>query len=362
MIALTGYTIFHYLLNRRLVQLDELFTGGVVMVDNPFPSTRNANFVVRRTAKSNLFVKQPRHLNEVSEGQSELRFYQLVEEADRKLDEHCLRAVKPIDTRNRILILEHSDLKITFDELVVQIPAPFRGSQLKEPTHLLGQLLAGLRDKLILNRGSNPIPGHRFGTFVPWLLKLGDQEVLQIEKVNNLYLSAFGRFIKQHKVLLASLLANWQATHLINTDVCWRNILTTQGDEAAVPPYVLIDWEFASVGDPLWEIVSLVADYLLARFRTASTSDEASLSNGQYLALIPVLLRSSMNFFEQPPAERRKVIQLLGVLLLQKYFRWAVDGSLDKLTNFPEVFTYAQRCLTQSESVIHEFNPSSGTP
>ncbi|RCR69982.1 phosphotransferase [Larkinella punicea] len=357
MIALTGYTIFHYLLNRRLVQLEELFTGEVVMVDNPFPSTRNANFVVCRPAESSFFVKQPRHLNEVSEGQSELRFYQLVGEADRKLDEHCLRAVKPIDTRNRILILEYSDLKITFEELVAQTPAPFRGNLLKEPTHQLGQLLAGLRDKLILNKGCNPIPGHRFGTFVPWLLKLGDQEVQQIEKVNNLYLSAFGRFIKHHRSLLASLLANWQSTHLINTDVCWRNVLTPRADDTAIPPYVLIDWEFASVGDPLWEIVSLAADYLLARFHTVSTSDEAGLSNEQYHALIPVLLHSSMNFFEQLPTERRKAIQLLGVLLLQKYFRWAVEGSLDKLTNFPEVFTYAQRCLTQPESVILEFNP-----
>jgi hypothetical protein len=355
MIALTGYTVFHYLLNRGIVTLDELFAGEMITIDNPFPSSRNSNFIVRRAGGRNLFLKQPRILQDAAEERKELLFYKLVNESNLGLEVHCLKAVPPIDNRNQILVLNHSDETFTFETLLLRIAAPFRGSKLKIPTRQIGRMVSNIGDKLNLKTADCPIPGHHFGTFTPWILTLGEQDIGQIEQASSFYLAPFGRFILQHKALLDELRGGWKLSHLINTDVCWRNILTSGDAQDPVSPYFLIDWEFASVGDPKWEIASLAADYVIARFNTANTVADIAISFGQYLELMPVLLASSGEKVAPNDPDCRKVIQLLGVILMQKYYLWAVEGAENKLVDFRNVFLYAQRCLTQSESVIREF-------
>ncbi|MFC5409379.1 phosphotransferase [Larkinella bovis] len=354
MIALTGYSVFHYLLNRGLVKLTELFKGDLVIIDNPFPSARNANFIVRRLDGQNLFLKQPRSLNHLAERQKELLFYELVNESDLGLEAHCLKAVLPIDDRNQVLILNHSDRVISFETLLGRIPAPFRGSRLNEPTRQLGRLMANLREKLDLNRLRNRFSVHHFGTFTPWLLTLRESDIVQIETANNPYLAAFGRFVRQHKTALNERLADWQTSHLVNTDACWRNILAMADPLETTSRFVLIDWEFASAGDPLWELATLAAEYFLASVRTAVLATDVAISRDQYLELVPILLTASGYDVSSEPAACRKIHQLLGIILLQKYYRWAVEGTPDKLTDFPSVFLYAQRCLTQPERVISE--------
>lgn len=355
MIALTGYTVFQYLQNRGIVNREEFVAGNLVMIDNPFPSSRNANFIVRRTDGKNLFLKQTRRITDVMDRRKELLFYELVEKPHLGLEKHCLKAVMPIDTRNQVLILDHSDQTFTFEALIACTPAPLRGTRLRNPTRQIGQMLAYLRQKLRAETACDSIYLHRFGTFTPWLLTLREQDVLEIEKANNRYLSAFGRFVQQHKGLLQGLLRNWQFTHLINTDVCWRNILTSGNTPDQDSPYFLIDWEFASVGDPDWEMASLAAEYLVARFTTADTLDVPALASGQYWALIPVLLESVVGKIDPLDPTCWKVMQLLGVILLQHYYRWAVEGAQSKLVDFPKVYAYAQRCLTETESVLREF-------
>jgi aminoglycoside phosphotransferase (APT) family kinase protein len=63
---------------------------------------------------------------------------------------------------------------------------------------------------------------------------------------------------------LDRLKAEWRPSCLINADVKWTNTLVPLGGAARERGWVLklVDWEFAGVGDPAWDLGSAFHDYL----------------------------------------------------------------------------------------------------
>jgi aminoglycoside phosphotransferase (APT) family kinase protein len=155
--------------------------------------------------------------------------------------------------------------------------------------------------------------------------------------------------------------ARWRATALIHFDIRWDNFLVI----AAPPPgravrLKLIDWEFAGIGDPCWDVAGVLHEYLLlwiapissevpldqpaalradkhstadlrpavhrfwrtyvtrmgmdrraadaalirateyAAVRTVQTAYELSQSSDQMTALLPYLLQCALNILERP--------------------------------------------------------------
>jgi hypothetical protein len=65
---------------------------------------------------------------------------------------------------------------------------------------------------------------------------------------------------------LDALAEKWRPLVLIHGDPRWENWLVESADEARV---ALVDWEFAGVGDPAWDVASAVCEYLTFWVRSA---------------------------------------------------------------------------------------------
>ena len=77
------------------------------------------------------------------------------------------------------------------------------------------------------------------------------------------------RLVQASKALTAGLLllySRWQTDHHIHNDLRPENIITTPGGDL-----VVIDWEMAGRGDPLWDLGALVAEHVIAFLEDADT-------------------------------------------------------------------------------------------
>lgn len=55
----------------------------------------------------------------------------------------------------------------------------------------------------------------------------------------------------------------WTPTCLIHRDLTFDNCLVRDGEDAPSRAVIIVDWEFATIGDPCWDTATVVAEYLL---------------------------------------------------------------------------------------------------
>lgn len=76
---------------------------------------------------------------------------------------------------------------------------------------------------------------------------------------------------------LDNLRASWRPISLINADLKWANILLhRQHARRRRSTLKIIDWEFARIGDPAWDVGSTFHDYLYCWLLSAPVTDNAS--------------------------------------------------------------------------------------
>jgi aminoglycoside phosphotransferase (APT) family kinase protein len=77
--------------------------------------------------------------------------------------------------------------------------------------------------------------------------------------------AALMRLVQHNRSLsdgLDALAEAWRPQILIHGDPRWENWLIERSDEGTPPRLVLIDWEFAGLGDPAWDVGSVLCEYL----------------------------------------------------------------------------------------------------
>ena len=70
--------------------------------------------------------------------------------------------------------------------------------------------------------------------------------------------------------------AAWRAECLIHGDLRWANVLVAA--DAVVPSVLLVDWELACLGDPAWDIASVLTDLFVAAAGTGAAVARAPLT------------------------------------------------------------------------------------
>lgn len=77
------------------------------------------------------------------------------------------------------------------------------------------------------------------------------------------------RLVQSDEALTAGLrllYSRWRHSHMIHNDVRPENLIETPGSYL-----VVIDWELAGLGDPLWDVAALVAEHMIAFLEDAGT-------------------------------------------------------------------------------------------
>jgi hypothetical protein len=100
----------------------------------------------------------------------------------------------------------------------------------------------------------------------PWVLEIHKLRLKQLSDYSAASLAVI-RIIQENDVFertLEFLTGQWQASVIIHNDVKWDNVVITRGR----PRVRLVDWESATLGDPAWDIGSVLAAYLTTWVRS----------------------------------------------------------------------------------------------
>jgi aminoglycoside phosphotransferase (APT) family kinase protein len=112
----------------------------------------------------------------------------------------------------------------------------------------------------------------------PWVLDLPDGDGPDFVRAHPLARSLVER-LRAHRdlsLLLQNLAEDWAAFAVIHGDVKWDNVLVRFGPNGRWHLW-LIDWELAGLGDPAWDLASLVEGILTASISWTGTLELESV-------------------------------------------------------------------------------------
>jgi hypothetical protein len=230
------------LLDAGLLSAADIGEGGLTIIRL---GRRNCNIRVVRADGTGFLIKQARNDTTAHSVRNEVRFLQSDFDELRIYVPHIVHH----DSRLRVIVTE-----------LIRPPAAggaprswkeVAAAQVEE----LGRAIAithGTRSGIQIE-GSTPIP-RGISLFRPGLDFFRDLTPANIRLISAI----------QHDRplcdLLSSLEVSWQSSNLIHGDLKFDNVVFRDIEGAIV----LVDWEFAGLGDPHWDLGSILADLLHA--------------------------------------------------------------------------------------------------
>ncbi|GAB3957048.1 hypothetical protein GCM10028805_48680 [Spirosoma harenae] len=377
MIALTGYTLPDYLVNRGLLSYADLRDPKWTFIENRFTQSLNSNFIVLYSAENstrNYFLKQPVSLYFTDDGLQTEEDVLLVLQKINTLQPNILKFIKHpniykdgivrYDSVNRVLLLQYQKSSSILDILKGTIAIPRRNFDKQNAVIAqLGKTLAKFREELpssIVDRIIVTIFEKRafspdfkpFKPFKPWLLDLVDRDVDQLTSSNSPYVEKLGTLLCNTNVkkVLNELNIGWEYSHLINSDASLSNVLV-KNEEQEIPEILLIDWEMAGYGPALWQLAGVVADFLsFIVYENPPISEELVWKHLEvifhnYFSVIP--LRSSGGIY----GELITTFRYAGIILLQQYYRWGAAYLHSGNSVHPDKFMLGKDCLLTPDIV-----------
>lgn len=254
--------IAHYLLEKGLIDLESIVKGEFSVRDR---SSRNANFAVNREYSPAYLVKQVRaHDQEKRETlRIEATCYWL---ANNDNAYHSLRGFLPryfeYDYLNHILILE-------LLPQVQNLHESYRNSGFFpiQVAEKLAELLASYhthQSGILENQKSFSL----FKKRKPWVFSLSENSLtdwLNNPVVGNAEKQSVKLILGNREFMehLRQMGEEWEIKSLVHGDVKFPNFLINSDFIPGTEPDIrLIDWELADIGDPLWDVASVVQNYL----------------------------------------------------------------------------------------------------
>lgn len=252
--------VVHELLRRGLLDKSEIVDGDVTVADS---TSRHRNALVMRRGRPGYFVKEavPTQPMSVETLMREAATYALVQQADSVLA--TLASIMPRfhvwDPRQRLLVLEllpdaenvgaHVRRTNTFSP---DIAAQFGKALATYHSRTAGTITAATH-------------GSMFPGMIPWALTISHQpqsSIGNLSAANAQMLSLIQRYPNFPKRLDA-LQAAWRRDTLIHGDMKFENcvVASTNGAAGGVSIKV-VDWEIADLGDPRWDVGSMLQSWL----------------------------------------------------------------------------------------------------
>lgn len=256
-------SLLAYLLGRSWLDGDAVISGDAVVRERRL---RHTSFVVEQDGPGGLFVKQLHdpHPEALSSLVREVAFYRAVV-AGR------LPGLAPVvprlvgwDEHERVLALTRFDGDSAQDRAVAGRPlTPDEATRTGDALARAHRVSAATAQSMAPEALGDPMPWAfhlaRFLETGPRPIPGAGRDLLDV--------------LRNHPLLvdwLAQLTAWWRPGTLIHGDLKWENVLLGRsGGDVRV---CLIDWEMASVGDPVWDVATLLQAALLRTCLVRGTS------------------------------------------------------------------------------------------
>jgi hypothetical protein len=323
---LTHARVVPYLLEHGLLREEQIVAGDVAVEEAVH---RNQNYRVASTTGRSLFLKH----GVGDDGQRETlgreaAFHALLAGDPRLASlRECCPEVVSFDAAESLLVLE-----LIADAESLASYCERRGGVSLKVARAMGEILAAIHT-----------------TFHP-LVEAGELDdrltaeplfVLSIHEPSVNFLrvaSAAGlellRIVQASEVLcrlVDEVSRGWRSTDVIHADVKWDNWLLDRAGRRGAPTRLrLVDWELARLGDPWWDVGSVVCDFLclsvLSAPVAADTDAEQVLKNSRFplerqgaplAAFWEAYVRRAGVAAEQRSDALRKTMQMAALRMLQ---------------------------------------------
>jgi hypothetical protein len=251
--------VVHELVRRGLIDKTELVDGGVTVVDS---TSRHRNSQVIRKSGSGYFVKEaiPTQTMSVQTLMREASTYAIVQNGNGPLA--SLAAIMPRfhvwDPQQRLLVLE---LLSSAETLGAQI----RRTSTFSPASAadFGRALATYHGQAAGSATS--ALGQLFPRSLPWALTVSQQSAGAMQGLsgaNSQMFSVIQRY-PNFPARLDALQKTWRRDTLIHGDLKFENLMLSYANGPDAPAGIrVVDWEVADVGDPRWDVGSMLQSWL----------------------------------------------------------------------------------------------------
>jgi thiamine kinase-like enzyme len=254
---LTKNDLVHYLLERGLLDHRAVVDGDVMVVEG---TRRHHNYSVIRRQGPGLFIKRmlPDQAFSAQTLQKEAACYVMMESDPALAEIHALMPrFRAYDPDRHLLIVE----LIADGENLSELHRRVNGFP-QDIARRIGELLAryhesSMRD--LLPRANSAI----FQGQPPWILSF---HIMPRGSMQNLS-AANGQFMTilqgypDFGQALDRLRAGWRRDVLIHGDMKFDNVVA-RGAQSHEPTMHVVDWELADIGDPAWDVASILQAYL----------------------------------------------------------------------------------------------------
>jgi thiamine kinase-like enzyme len=242
-----------YLLARGLITPKCVVEGNVAVLD---ASRRNNNFRVASPAGCYLLKQAVGH-DRIETVSREAHFYQILSSQSRRYGfARYLPKFYAYDAEQHILILEFLQGAETLRE---QHERPGRAST--DAAEQVADALAALHRVKKLNAGRN---WEAFTQRLP-ILSLHQSSLEVLRGMSSAGVQLIKLFQRQEQLaeLLDGLQEEWSAHCVVHGDVRGDNFLIPIGSVSGRKrPLKIVDFEYACLGDPAWDVGSVLAEYL----------------------------------------------------------------------------------------------------
>lgn len=325
--VLAGAGVVDYLLEQGLMSVADVVDGGLVIDD---VSRRNRNVVVRTRSRPGLFVKQRDPRQSTMTLHREADVYRLLRVAGRAFAHHHAARLRHIDRSRGLLILEHLDGVEPLQSV------RRRGQAVDEAcARGLGRALGRLHAiPLSTDQAPDAPPIWVFSLCRPNRDVLTDLSAASLSVV---------RIVQQSPTMvetLRRLSRRRTPKRLIHGDLRLDNCLVAVPAGYAGPErLVLVDWELAGMGDPAWDVATVLCEYLAVWLRSMPLADSLPLDESLAQAACPLSdMRPSLAAFWSAYCTRRGSldrpwgflicsVRLMGARLLQTAIETAQTSS-----------------------------------
>ena len=255
---LTPARLIPYLLRRRLLSSRSILASEGVRVESS--DRRNHNLHVTGPSDESYFVKQGRDgRDEAGSLANEARAYAAFKTLGQNVAGRYLPHCHGYDAEKRILVLQsvaNAEDLWSYHTRLGRFP--------KNVATAIGKAFGEVHEATSTwaAAGNSPVP---FPSPRPFVLQLRAPASSILGGISPAGLKLL-KLIQRHELFdrtFTELEAEWSVETLIHGDVRLRNVLVHRNDtRGRVRGIKLIDWEFASLGDPRWDVGSFFGSYL----------------------------------------------------------------------------------------------------
>lgn len=288
---ITSRNLLRHLLAKRLVSNESIVDGDLVIVD---ASGRNRNFKVLRKNYPSLFVKQIRNWDTqaIAMLQCEAACYWLARhDRDFSALEPIIPELYDFDKERQILVTAFIDGDDLWEHL--RGAGKISTAVASELGRCFGVFHREAGDRLLTSSYAAVFPKQ-----IPWILSSERRNSHPFKELSPATAELFNRVDESSRFVeaLDELRSAWRVSTLMHGDMRLENCILVRDGSVQ---FKIVDWELADLGDPCWDVGSIIQAMLSAHvISLPSLAQQLTLSALLTHASLPNLPQTIRSFWQ----------------------------------------------------------------